>query len=101
MLHLEDKENVEKFNAKSDEGIFLGCSSNSRAYHVYNKRTKTVMELIDVVVDDKMIEALVEDETGKGVQTNDHSIYQDLFVCFMPYQYLLYHLSHGYFLYLG
>ena len=56
-----------------------------------------VMELIDVVIDDKMGEALVEDETRKGVQTNDHSIYQDLFVCFMPYQYLLYHLSHGYY----
>lgn len=97
MLHLEDKENVEKFYAKSDEGILLGYSSNSRAYHVYNKRTKMVMELIDVVIDDKMGEALVEDETRKGVQTNDHSIYQDLFVCFMPYQYLLYHLSHGYY----
>lgn len=97
MLHLEDKENVEKFYAKSDEGIFLGYSSNSRAYHVYNKRTKMVMELIDVVIDDKMGEALVEDETRKGVQTNDHSIYQDLFVCFMPYQYLLYHLCHGYY----
>lgn len=97
MLHLEDKENVEKFYAKSDEGILLGYSSNSRAYHVYNKRTKMVMELIDVVIDDKMGEALVEDETRKGVQTNDHSIYQDLFVCFMPYQYLLYHLCHGYY----
>ena len=38
---LNDKENLRKFNAKSDEGIFLGYSTNSRAYRVYNKRTKT------------------------------------------------------------
>jgi len=32
---LNDQEN--KFDAKSDEGIFLGYSTNSRAYRVYNK----------------------------------------------------------------
>ena len=44
MLHLRDRENLEKFDAKSDKGYFLGYSSTSRAYRVYNLRTKTVME---------------------------------------------------------
>ena len=41
---LNDRENLGKFDAKSDEGIFLGYSTTSRAYRVFNKRTKMVME---------------------------------------------------------
>ncbi|MCI47583.1 gag-pol polyprotein, partial [Trifolium medium] len=37
---------------KSDEGIFLGYATNSRAYRVHNSRTKTMMESINVVIDD-------------------------------------------------
>jgi hypothetical protein len=44
------------FDSKSDEGIFLGYSINSRAYRVFNKRTETVMESINVVVDDEEVE---------------------------------------------
>ena len=31
---LRDRENLEKFDAKSDKGYFLGYSSSSRAYRV-------------------------------------------------------------------
>ncbi|WJX83468.1 hypothetical protein P8452_66129 [Trifolium repens] len=37
---------------KSDEGIFLGYSLTSRAYRVFNNRTRTMMESINVVIDD-------------------------------------------------
>jgi hypothetical protein len=37
---------------KSDEGIFLGYSTNSRAYRVFNLKTETVMESINVVIVD-------------------------------------------------
>ena len=60
---LNDRENLGKFDAKSDEGIFLGNSVNSRAYRVFNKRTKTVMESINVVIDDAIPEMIV-DETS-------------------------------------
>ena len=33
---LRDRENLEKFDANSDKGYFLGYSSTSRAYKVYN-----------------------------------------------------------------
>jgi hypothetical protein len=45
---LRDRENLEKFDPKSDEGIFLGYSTNIRAYRVFNKRVETVMESINV-----------------------------------------------------
>ena len=49
---LNDRENLWKFDAKSDESIFLGYSTSSRANRVYNKRTKIVMESINVKIDD-------------------------------------------------
>ena len=49
---LKDRENVEKFDSRSDEIIFLGYSSTSKAYQVYNKKTKKVMETINVVTDE-------------------------------------------------
>ena len=49
---LKDRENVEKFDSQSDEGIFLGYSSTSKAYRVYNKRTRKVMKTVNVVIDE-------------------------------------------------
>jgi hypothetical protein len=51
-----DRENLGKFDPKNDEGIFLGYSTNSRAYRVFNKRTEIVMESINVVIDDEEVE---------------------------------------------
>ena len=51
---LRDRENLEKFDAKSNKGYFLGYSSTSRAYKVYNLRTKTVMESSNVVINDEL-----------------------------------------------
>jgi len=38
---LNTKDNLGKFDAKSDEGIFLGYSTISKAYRVFNRRTST------------------------------------------------------------
>ena len=51
---LRDKENLEKFDAKNDKGYLLGYFSTSRAYRVYNLRTKIVMELSYVVINDEV-----------------------------------------------
>ena len=58
---LNDRENLGKFTAKSDEGIFLGYSTTSRAYRVFHKRTKTVMESINVVIDDAITKVVIDD----------------------------------------
>ena len=49
---LKDGENVGKFDSRNDEGIFLGYSSTSKAYRVYNKRTMKVMEMVNVVINE-------------------------------------------------
>ncbi|XP_024196068.1 uncharacterized protein LOC112199259 [Rosa chinensis] len=52
---LRDREQLGKFDARSNDGIFLGYSVNSQAYRVYNKRTKIVMESINISIDDHYI----------------------------------------------
>ena len=67
---LNDRENLGKFNAKSDEGIFLEYSTTSRAYRVFNKRTKMVMESINVVIDDA-ITNVANDDSGEGTSSKE------------------------------
>lgn len=43
---------VSKFDAKSDEGIFLGYSTKSKAYKCHNNWTKRIIESVDVRVDE-------------------------------------------------
>ena len=43
-----DKDNLGKFDAKSDEGIFVGYSLHSKAFRIYNKRTKIIEESIHI-----------------------------------------------------
>ena len=59
---LKDRESLRKFDTRSDEGIFLGYSTSSRAYKVFNNQTKTVMESCNVTVDDKVNDKKVEIE---------------------------------------
>lgn len=50
---LNDKDPLGKFDAKSDEGMFMGYASNNMAFRVYNRRTGKVEELVNVVFDDR------------------------------------------------
>ena len=65
---LNDRENLGKFDAKSDEGIFLGYSTTSRAYRVFNKRTKMVMDSITVKIDDAITKIEMVDEEGPRIK---------------------------------
>ncbi|KAF7154735.1 hypothetical protein RHSIM_Rhsim01G0142400 [Rhododendron simsii] len=58
---MRDREKLGKFESRSDEGIFLGYSTDSRAFRVYNKRTQSIMESINVVVDEN---PLIETNNG-------------------------------------
>ncbi|KAI3666992.1 hypothetical protein L6452_42033 [Arctium lappa] len=51
---LNDRESLNKFSAKADEGIFIGYSSTLAAYRVYLKKSKTVIESINVTFDEDM-----------------------------------------------
>ena len=67
---LNDWENLRKFDAKSDEGIFLGYSTTSRTYRVFNKRTKMVIESINVEIDDAITKVKMVDD-GEGLSSKE------------------------------
>ena len=47
-------ENLGKFDAREDEGIFLGYASKSKGYRCYNKKLHKIMESIDVRFDEDL-----------------------------------------------
>nr|GEU77584.1 Gag-Pol polyprotein [Tanacetum cinerariifolium] len=49
---IKDDENLDKMKEKSDACIFVGYSTQSRAYRVYNKRTRLTIETIHVNLDE-------------------------------------------------
>ncbi|KAH9704832.1 Integrase catalytic domain-containing protein [Citrus sinensis] len=49
---LNTKDNLGKFDPKSNVGIFLGYSNSSKAYRVYNKNTLVVEESMHVIFDE-------------------------------------------------
>src|ERR1044072_7241812 len=61
---LTDREQRRKMDPKSKEGIFLGYSTSSIAYRVFNIRTRVMMESVNVVVDNspEMKERVIEDD---------------------------------------
>nr|GEV12337.1 reverse transcriptase domain-containing protein [Tanacetum cinerariifolium] len=52
ILHQTDGENLDKMKEKGDACIFLGYSNQSRAYRVFNKRTRVIVETIHVNFDE-------------------------------------------------
>ncbi|GJX67641.1 retrovirus-related pol polyprotein from transposon TNT 1-94 [Tanacetum coccineum] len=48
---VKDGENLDKMKEKGDACIFVGYSTQSRAYRVYNKRTRVIVETIHVNFD--------------------------------------------------
>ena len=52
-----------KFDAKSDTGVFLGYSTNSKAYRVFNMRMKTIMELANVIINNSCDSEFLKEET--------------------------------------
>nr|GFB57370.1 integrase, catalytic region, zinc finger, CCHC-type, peptidase aspartic, catalytic [Tanacetum cinerariifolium] len=49
---IRDGENLDKMKEKGNECIFVGYSTQSRSYRVFNKRTRVIMESIHVNFDE-------------------------------------------------
>ncbi|GKC63478.1 retrovirus-related pol polyprotein from transposon TNT 1-94 [Tanacetum coccineum] len=47
-----DREDIGKLSVKGDIGFFIGYSANSCAYRVYNRRTKKIIEIMNVTFDE-------------------------------------------------
>nr|GEV36482.1 retrovirus-related Pol polyprotein from transposon TNT 1-94 [Tanacetum cinerariifolium] len=52
VVPFRDGENLDKMKKKADACIFVGYSTQSRAYRVYNKRTRVILESIHVNFDE-------------------------------------------------
>ncbi|KAJ9542161.1 hypothetical protein OSB04_028667 [Centaurea solstitialis] len=59
----KDKENLDKFSPKGDEGAFIGYAKDSPSYRVYNKKTGCVVESTNVDFE----EGIEEDSTPAPV----------------------------------
>lgn len=59
---LNDKDNLNKFSPKADDGIFIGYAFSSDAYRIYMKKMKTVIESVNVKFDE--VEELASEQNG-------------------------------------
>ena len=67
---LNTKDQLGKFDAKVDEGIFLGYSETSKAFRVYNSKSLTVEEAIHVKFDDKQPDKILSELDDKLADLN-------------------------------
>ena len=73
---LNTKDNLETFDSKADEGIFLGYSTSNKVYRVFNKRTLVVEESMYVVfyesnsLDPRKDICSIGDDIGELVEIN-------------------------------
>ena len=70
-------EQLSKFDLKADEGIFVGYPLSTKAFRVYNLRTRVVMESINVSFDDKKITGLEDFNDHEQLRFENEDLYSD------------------------
>ncbi|GKB26180.1 retrovirus-related pol polyprotein from transposon TNT 1-94 [Tanacetum coccineum] len=65
---INDHEDIGKLGAKGNIGFFIGYSANSCAYRVYNRRTKKIMETMNVTFDELSAMAFEQSSSKPGLQ---------------------------------
>nr|GEV88188.1 hypothetical protein [Tanacetum cinerariifolium] len=66
---IRDGENLDKMKEKGDECIFVGYSTQSRAYRVFNNRTRVIVETIHVNFDE--LPSMASDHVTETVTTSN------------------------------
>ncbi|GKB81941.1 hypothetical protein Tco_0948836 [Tanacetum coccineum] len=64
-----DLEDIGKLGAKGDIGFFIGYSADSCAYRVYNRRTKKIMETMNVTFDELSAMVFEQSSSKPGLQS--------------------------------
>nr|GEZ23913.1 putative ribonuclease H-like domain-containing protein [Tanacetum cinerariifolium] len=64
-----DREDISKLGAKGDIGFFIGYSANSISYRVYNRRTKKIMETMNVMFVELSTMAFEQNSSRSGLQS--------------------------------
>ncbi|GJW88829.1 retrovirus-related pol polyprotein from transposon TNT 1-94 [Tanacetum coccineum] len=62
-----DSEDTGKLKAKADVGIFIGYAATKKAYWIYNRRTKRIMETIHVDFDELTAMASKQSSSGPAL----------------------------------
>nr|GFA80948.1 retrovirus-related Pol polyprotein from transposon TNT 1-94 [Tanacetum cinerariifolium] len=66
------RENLDKMKEKGDECIFVGYYNQSKAYRVFNKRTRVIMESIHVNFDE--LPLMASDQINNGVRSSSDPV---------------------------
>nr|GEW08993.1 retrovirus-related Pol polyprotein from transposon TNT 1-94 [Tanacetum cinerariifolium] len=64
-----DHEDLGKFNAKDDIGIFVGYAPAKKAFRIYNRRTRIIIETIHVTFDELTAIAFEQFSSGPGLHS--------------------------------
>nr|GEU56412.1 Gag-Pol polyprotein [Tanacetum cinerariifolium] len=64
-----DRENIGKLGAKGDIGFFIGYSTDSCAYRIYNRRTKNIIETMNVSFNELSVMAFEQRSSKPGLQS--------------------------------
>nr|GEV43083.1 retrovirus-related Pol polyprotein from transposon TNT 1-94 [Tanacetum cinerariifolium] len=64
-----DREDIGKLAAKGDIGFFIGYSADSCAYRIFNRRTKKIMETMNVSFDELSAMAFEQHSSKPGLQS--------------------------------
>ncbi|GKC28976.1 retrovirus-related pol polyprotein from transposon TNT 1-94 [Tanacetum coccineum] len=64
-----DREDIGKLGAKGDIGFFIGYSAYSCAYRVYNRRTKKMIETMNVTFNELSAMAFEQSSSKPGLQS--------------------------------
>nr|GFB96603.1 integrase, catalytic region, zinc finger, CCHC-type, peptidase aspartic, catalytic [Tanacetum cinerariifolium] len=65
---------IGKLGAKGDIGFFIGYSADSCAYRVYNRRTKKIMETMNISFDELSAMAFEQRSSKPGLQTTARTV---------------------------
>nr|GEW27285.1 hypothetical protein [Tanacetum cinerariifolium] len=64
-----DREDIGKLGAKGDIGFFIGYSADSCSYRIYNRRTKKIIETMNVSFDELSAMAIEQLSSKPGLQS--------------------------------
>ncbi|GJV75897.1 retrovirus-related pol polyprotein from transposon TNT 1-94 [Tanacetum coccineum] len=65
--HTNDNDDLGKLDAKADIGIFVGYAPAKKAFRIYNKRTRKIIETIHVTFDELTAMASEQFSSGLGL----------------------------------
>nr|GEZ91180.1 retrovirus-related Pol polyprotein from transposon TNT 1-94 [Tanacetum cinerariifolium] len=64
-----DREDIGKLGAKGDIGFFIGYSADFCAYRIYNRRTKKIIDTMNVSFDELSVMAFEQRSSKPGLQS--------------------------------